>query len=117
MTDDANSYSDPVFGDLELLMPFVVVESNGGPFDDSAYVAGYALGRLDLRLEMSARFNLEPPDEMIDRRNLPQLDLVAMHHGYAITERQMQLEGVEDEAADLVRSEWAHISFTRMGHA
>ena len=33
-------------GTYELLIPFVAVESNGGPFEDEAFVAGFQLGRL-----------------------------------------------------------------------
>jgi hypothetical protein len=63
----------------ELVMPFQPVISNGGPYDDDAYVAGYEMGRLDAMLA-AAKF----PDEgqPIHGDNREQADLIAMRHGY-----------------------------------
>ena len=33
--------------DYELVMPFVVVTSAGGPYDDESYVAGFEASRVD----------------------------------------------------------------------
>lgn len=98
-------------GEFSLVVPFVVVQSNGGLFADDAYVAGYALGYLDHQLQVASLLNLPPRDAMVDRRNLPQLDLVAMHYSYKMTEVDMPLDDVPN--ADEVRAEWAHITFTR----
>lgn len=67
-----------------LVVPFTVVTSVGGPYDDPSYVAGYEAGVLDARLEHE-----KPPlvEATVRTDNLPQIDLVAMRRGYLIDER------------------------------
>ena len=66
-----------------LVMPFVVVESRGGPYADSAFVAGYECGWLDALLH-----SIKPSGSSIQRwvypALLPQLDLIAMKHGMRV---------------------------------
>lgn len=71
--------SDAEYG---LVMPFVVCATNGGPYDDAAFVAGYAAGTIDARLAMH-----DPVIAQTAVRTdlLPQLDLIAMRHGYTMT--------------------------------
>lgn len=72
-------------GDYGLVMPFVVCQSQGGPFDDDAYVAGYEMGLLDAHLR-----HWEPEDllaqgyldQTMRAENQPQIDLIAMKHGF-----------------------------------
>jgi hypothetical protein len=64
-----------------LAMPFVVVVSVGGPFEDHAYAAGWSCGKIDQALaHRPARY-----ETAVDERTMPQLDLVAMAHGYRMT--------------------------------
>lgn len=37
--------------ELSLVMPFVVCTSEGGPYEDESFVAGWDLGTLDARLD------------------------------------------------------------------
>ena len=57
----------------ELVMPFVVAVSEGGPYDDESFVAGWVCGQLsiELRNELHVR-------TWIPRGALPQADLLAM---------------------------------------
>lgn len=74
MSDDENI-------EMDLIMPFVTVASQGGPYDDDAYVAGYEMGQLDAALAAG-------PDELaatVRSENAIQADLIAMRHGYACT--------------------------------
>lgn len=75
MTPDKHEY--------DLVMPFVVCESNGGPYDDEAYVAGWEAGKLDLMLELKRPRpgQFFRPDIPIHADNRPQFDLIAMKHG------------------------------------
>lgn len=63
-----------------LVMPYVVCQSNGGMYDDAAFVAGSTFGRIDAQLQaakgavFTMTFTVKP--ELV-----PQLDLLAMHHG------------------------------------
>ena len=85
--------------EFDLVMPFVVCRSKGGPYDDHAYVAGFEAGRLDMALTLSPMLPgsrvREPMPYHSD--NIPQLDLIAMRHG-------VRLE-VEDHWEG-----WSHIS-------
>ena len=71
----------------ELVMPFVVVTSQGGPFDDDTYTAGWEAGSI-------ARHLWDAPAECLLMRftcrsaNVPQLDLVAMDAGF-VTETEI----------------------------
>lgn len=76
--------------DYALVMPFVVCESKGGPYDDDAFTAGFTAGRIDVWLKVlptleaiGGPFSTAEP-EMVRSALVPQLDLIAMRHGYVI---------------------------------
>ena len=88
--------SDHEYG---LVMPFVVCASQGGPYNDDAYVAGYETGALD------AKLHYERPDLLqvtVHTDNVPQLDLVAMRHGYDV------------DSTTTVRDGWTIIELRRV---
>ena len=93
-----------------LLMPFIATKSNGGTYDDDAYVAGWEMGALEARLSAAGHFHLPPPAAMIHRENVAQADLLAMRHGMVMSEVEMQLDDIDN--ADEVRAEWAHVDFS-----
>lgn len=68
-------------GGYELIMPFLPVQSKGGPYDDAAYVAGYEMGKLDGDLAQAGAH--EPLTITVHRDNQEQADLIAMRHGYS----------------------------------
>jgi hypothetical protein len=68
--------SDSAF---ELVMPFVVCTSQGGPYDDLPFAAGYELGRIDATLAGNNDWR-----GTVRRESLPQLELIAMNHGRVI---------------------------------
>jgi hypothetical protein len=82
--------------EYDLVMPFVVVASKGGPYDDDAYVAGYEMGLIAAALAQA------PSDRQATIRtaNVPQADLLAMQYGYRYT-----AERSEDVP------EWTHVKF------
>lgn len=92
MTDD-----DEGFGYYPLVMPFIACVSQGGSFDDEAFVAGYRCGVTDGILA-------GPQAEMLEvvahQPELAQLDLIAMRNGFTMT----------SERAD---DEWFHVTFAR----
>jgi hypothetical protein len=90
MSDD----QQPEYG---LVMPFVNVASKGGPYDDSAYCAGWAMGKLDALLDVT-----RPPQhsDTIRTADVAQADLVAMRYGYEMTHADSEVEG------------WAFAEFT-----
>lgn len=73
---------DEAEDNIELVMPFVTVATQGGPHDDASYAAGWEMGALDAQLAHEAPKEWGHP---IHRTNAAQADLVAMKHGYAAT--------------------------------
>ena len=80
----------------ELVMPFVVCRSQGGPYDDGAFVAGFECGALEARLTIGRPASCEL---YVRTASLPQIDLIAMRHGYQ----------VEAEPWDEDPDEWTHV--------
>lgn len=74
-----------------LVMPFVVTESEGGPYNDVAFVAGWTCAAIDEALSHSGTSwsGYVPPGI------LPQLDLIAMRRHLVVT--QEPWEGHEAE--------------------
>ncbi|KQU33527.1 hypothetical protein [Rhodococcus sp. Leaf233] len=76
---------EPTYG---LVMPFIAVESNGGTYEDAAYVAGWELGVIDGQLAGPNAPTPEHPGpplvtqwRWINEANAKQADLLAMKHG------------------------------------
>ena len=95
----------------ELVMPFIVVSSKGGPFDDAAYCAGWEMGFLDYFLGVwRHEDSRHAVDRVIRRENLPQADLLAMMHGAEMS----ILDWPEDtEVSEQQNLEWAYVRFAR----
>jgi hypothetical protein len=70
---------DPDEAGHSLLYPFVCCASNGGPYDDAAFVAGVRFGHIDAVLQAGPAIHETTVEEAL----LPQLDLLAMHRGYS----------------------------------
>ena len=81
MTEPTEDQPTPQY---ELVMPFVVCASQGGPHDDQAFVAGYRLGRLNRDLELAALIDAQPGPVAVPPGDMPQVDLIAMRHGYTV---------------------------------
>lgn len=81
-----------------LVMPFVCCASNGGDFDDVAFVAGFQVGRIDHALDAGT---LAAMSDLVYAPLEKQLDLVAMRHGY-----RMDVLARFDH--------WVHVGFTRL---
>lgn len=88
-----------------LVMPFVVVASKDGPFEDNAYCAGWECGKLDADLAILRALGAPTCSRMMRTLNIPQVDLIAMQHGFDI----VPAEGDDFNLAE----EWAHIVFYR----
>lgn len=75
----------------ELVMPFVVVESVGGPFDDAAYCAGWEAGTIDVKLMALSAFGQSATDLVCVEANWPQVSLILMKHGWNVDESSMSI--------------------------
>ena len=82
-------------------MPFVVCQSQGGPYDDTAFVAGARFGQI----EHEAKTILPGRQKQwwSEPGLVPQLDLVAMENGLNMTTEPW------DEHPD----EWVLVTFSR----
>lgn len=89
---------DPTFEptEWELLVPFVVTRSQGGPYDDDSYVAGFELGRI-----CGSFLHIVSMDCPVHTGNLPVLDLAAMREGFTMT----TLEEIDDT--------WTQVRFVK----
>lgn len=93
--------------DFGLVIPFTVCRSNGGPYDDEAFVAGYFVGQIDKELQVAAACNAEGVLAPIVRRAvLPQLELHGMRHGFPV----MKVGQETDPSLD---GEWCWVRFLR----
>lgn len=77
--------TEPTESGRTLIMPFIVCQSEGGPYDDDAFVAGVNCGALDEELRVLALSRATPHGRYVNPKYLPQFDLIAMEHGYTIT--------------------------------
>jgi len=77
--------------DYNLVMPFVIVKSNGGPYDDAAFVAGINCGQLMAELQALAAHQAIPHQRWMRPELMPQIDLIAMQHGY-----ELRLKEIDD---------------------
>jgi len=70
-------------GDHEygLVMPFVACKSQGGPYDDAGFVAGFACANVASQLESAGGATLSV---QVRSDLLAQLDLIAMREGYRL---------------------------------
>lgn len=97
--DDGGEY-------LSLAMPFLSVASQGGPHDDDSYTAGWECGALDAELKALARVSRIDGGARTTRpvltSNVPQLDLIAMRHGFLLS-TEPWVDGPE----------WTFATFTR----
>lgn len=71
-----------------LVMPFVCTASNGGPFDDAAFVAGCQMQKVWSDVEaLKPNGGVSTYTCTVDERLIAQIDLVAMHFGWRTTLR------------------------------
>lgn len=86
----------------ELVMPFVLVASEGGPFEDAAFVSGWRMGDLDAKLATAKAHDLDLGTQTCLRVEHPQIDLLAMRHGFTV-----RMDPADDD--------WAFYEFERTG--
>ena len=70
--------------DYSLVMPFIACRSQGGPYDDEAFVAGFHLGQIHAVLD---RGITEEYSSVEATALVPQLDLLAMSRGCILAHR------------------------------
>ena len=90
---------------MELVFPFVACASNGGPYDDSAFTAGYQCGLIDRALATMATVGAATATYTVYSTLVKQLDLIGMARGYSLV--------LEEPVEDL--EEWSYVTFEASG--
>jgi hypothetical protein len=85
--------------ECEAVLPFTLCRSNGGPYDDDAFLSGWRLGVLDATL---AALGVSALADSIRPVEYAQADLIAMARGYT-----MDAEPSRDPG-------WLSVTFTRV---
>lgn len=75
------SEEDPEY---RLLMPFVLTQSNGGPYEDAAFVSGWSLGALDAEMGICAHLGTVPRPRYLPTLDGPQIELLGMKHNFLV---------------------------------
>lgn len=65
-------------------MPFIVTKDNGGDLDALAFVCGWSCGALEAELRTCHELGATPHGHYVYPEILPQLDLIAMQHGFTV---------------------------------
>lgn len=71
-------------GRYELVMPFTIVKSNGGPYEDEAFNAGMACGQLWSEMVALSHYDALPRPRYVRPEYVQQMDLIAMHFEYTM---------------------------------
>lgn len=80
---------DPVPGlepetEYELVYPFIVCQTHGGPYDDETFTAGVQVGWIDRTLAVADAMDIQPVTFTARTVLLAQLELVGMAHHYPV---------------------------------
>lgn len=97
MDDDVNGEEE-----YSLVMPFVVVQSAGGPLDDEAFVMGAQFGQHMVELRNCP--GITEWSATVSPVMLPQYDLLAMRNGMVMASQPWT------DAPD----DWAFVTFKRV---
>jgi hypothetical protein len=92
---------EPEAEGYDLVVPFIACLSQGGPYDDDSFVAGFQAGRVDQALAAGAAVGATEVAITVLTPLVKQLDLIAMNRGFPIV--------VADVAAEV--PEWSHVVF------
>jgi hypothetical protein len=106
MTDP---HDQPEDDGWHLAVPFVVCQSQGGPYDDEAFVAGFQAGQISRSLAAAKAIGADRLRLTVRTDLVKQLDLIAMDAGFALT--VAEVEETEDHPA---MPEWTFATFEAM---
>lgn len=93
-----DEYDDRDHSD-ELVMPFICVQSAGGPYDDRSFVAGFQLGGVQRALQIAGTLACTV---LLYTEAVRQADLIAMAEGFKMDVLSVTSDG------------WTHVGFTKV---
>lgn len=86
--------------EYDLVVPFIACTSEGGPYDDEAFVVGFQAGQIYRSLGVLGAAGGTELQATVRSDLVKQLDLIAMHHGFQ----------TETEACDGAEG-WSFVTF------
>jgi hypothetical protein len=92
---------EPEGDGYNLVVPFVVCQSVGGPYDDDAFVAGFQAGQIDQALQAAAAVHAAEVRFTVYTTLVKQLELIGMSRGFPVV-----LVAESDEVP-----EWSFVTF------
>jgi len=98
----ADPLDEPESEGMALLVPFVACQSQGGPYEDAAFAAGFEAGKIWAELEVAHAINADSAMRTVHSTLIRQYDLIAMHHGF----HHLLVAEVED------MPEWSFVTFS-----
>lgn len=90
----------------DLAVPFIVCRSQGGPYDDAAFVAGFQAGQIHRALAAAKAVGADRLTFTVDSELTKQLDLIAMDAGFSLT-----IEAIEETEDHPALPEWTFATF------
>ena len=92
-----------------LVVPFVVCTSQGGPYDDDSFVAGFQAGQIDQALAVLSVSGGDRYHTTVRTALMPLLELIAMNRGFG-TVTAGEVTDTDDHPA---LPEWTYLSISR----
>lgn len=95
---------------MTLVVPFVVCASNGGPYDDESFAAGFQAGVVDRMLAVALGVGAERVSVPFAVRTalVRQLELIGMHRYFPIVE----VAEIEESPDYPAMPEWSLVTFS-----
>ena len=111
MTEEYASDPDaPEPTGYDLVVPFVVCQSQGGPYEDQAFVAGFQAGEIDRALKVAATVDADEVSFTVRTELLRQLELLGMSRGFPVMRAEEWSEGPEWSLVTFATKEVDHDS-------
>ncbi len=89
-----------------LAVPFVVCQSQGGPYDDAAFVAGFHAGQISQALKSAQAAGASRLQFTVRTELVKQLDLIAMDRGFTLS-----VADVDETECHPAMPEWTFATF------
>ena len=100
--------SEPIYeptdgNEFELVVPFIACASQGSPYDDDAFVAGFQCGAIDKALTVAKQAGAARVCFTVRTTLVGQLELIGMNRGYG---RTSTAQPWDDDHAGPVDDHW-----------
>lgn len=102
----SDALDQPEREEWNIVVPFVVCQSQGGPYEDLAFCAGFEAGRISQALKSATAADATVLRYTVRTELVKQLDLIAMDAGFKMV--TAEVEETDDHPA---MPEWTFATF------